>query len=171
MANTALAVANHFLRLSKKDKEEITPLKMQKLVYVAHGWNLAVHGEPLIKERVEAWKWGPVVESVYQEFRHYGRAPISEFACEYDVDVDKDGDYYVVRERPDLYDDESKKLVSNVWNIYKQYSGIQLANWSHEDNSPWDKAKKRENGGDDPVINDEDILEYFSQMANDNPND
>ena len=168
MAHSSLAVANYFLRLSKKDKEKITPLKMQKLVYVSHGWNLAIHEGPLVKERVEAWKWGPVIETVYHEFKQYGRAPISEFAYEYDVDIDENGDYYVVRERPDLYDKESKDLVNKVWDVYKRYTGIQLVNWSHEDNSPWDKARKRKHGEGNPVIDDKDILEYFSQMANDN---
>ena len=69
MPFSAAAVANEFLHLAHRDDRPITPLKMQKLVYFAHGWHLAITGAPLISEPIQAWQYGPVISSLYQIFK------------------------------------------------------------------------------------------------------
>ena len=54
----------------------LTPLKLQKLIYYAHGWHLAIRNAPLIDEVIEAWEYGPVVPNVYHEFKKFGNRPI-----------------------------------------------------------------------------------------------
>ena len=68
---SAIAVANCFLDIADAQSRPITPLKIQKLVYIAHGWHLAIYEEPLIVELVEAWKWGPVIPLLYHEFKNF----------------------------------------------------------------------------------------------------
>src|ERR1700680_3484243 len=68
MPFSAAAVANEFLRLAHRDNKPITPLKMQKLVYFAHGWHLALTGRPLLSEPIQAWEYGPVIPTIYKEF-------------------------------------------------------------------------------------------------------
>src|ERR1041385_1190632 len=74
------AIANYFLDLAESEKAAIEPLKMQKLVYFAHGWYLAFTGKPLLNEFVEAWQYGPVIPDLYHAFKHYGSQPITERA-------------------------------------------------------------------------------------------
>jgi len=71
-----LAVANYFIYKSIDEGVSITPMKVLKLVYIAHGWHLGIRKEPLITEQTEAWKYGPVVESVYIAFKKYGKNDI-----------------------------------------------------------------------------------------------
>lgn len=53
---SAKEIANYFLELSAK--KDISPLKIQKLVYIAHGWHLALYGEPLVQDELaEAWEY------------------------------------------------------------------------------------------------------------------
>ena len=52
-------------------------MKLQKLAYFAHGWNLAIRNTPLINESVEAWKFGPVIPSLYHDVKGYGMEPIT----------------------------------------------------------------------------------------------
>ena len=78
------AIANWFLDRAKKDGEQLTSMKLQKLAYVSHGWHLAFYEEPLIHEAVEAWKWGPVFRSLYREFKEYGSMPIDKRATAFD---------------------------------------------------------------------------------------
>lgn len=60
---SAKAVANYFL--AQYGKHGLNPLKLQKLVYIAHGWNLAVRNQPLVdNELPEAWEYGPVFASL-----------------------------------------------------------------------------------------------------------
>ena len=76
------AVANYFLDIAERDGKTLNPMKLQKLVYIAHGWHLAIRRRPLIRESVEAWKYGPVIADLYHEFKKFGNMPITERATE-----------------------------------------------------------------------------------------
>ncbi|TQR33794.1 hypothetical protein DMB92_02615 [Campylobacter sp. MIT 99-7217] len=69
----AFDVALYFLFLAKKDNagDIISNLKMQKLLYYAQGHFLALYDKPLFLEKIEAWKFGPVVKSIYDKFKIY----------------------------------------------------------------------------------------------------
>ena len=52
-------------------------MKLIKLVYIAHGWHLALeNGKSLISEAVMAWKYGHVINSLYQKLKRYGSQDI-----------------------------------------------------------------------------------------------
>lgn len=67
---SAKAIANKFLDIAESEGAKIDPMKMQKLVYIAHGWGLGFLGEPLITQDIEAWKYGPIISDLYHEFKH-----------------------------------------------------------------------------------------------------
>ncbi|MCC7437458.1 MAG: DUF4065 domain-containing protein [Armatimonadetes bacterium] len=58
-------VGNSFLDIALKDGTALTPMKLLKLVYIAHGWHLGIMGKPLISDEVQAWKYGPVIPKLY----------------------------------------------------------------------------------------------------------
>lgn len=69
----ARKVAKYFLSKVEEDiGDGISNLKLQKLVYYAQAYHLAMYGEPLFGERVEAWEHGPVVPELYREYKIYG---------------------------------------------------------------------------------------------------
>jgi uncharacterized phage-associated protein len=74
------AIANYLLEVAKNHNETLTPMKIQKLVYFANGWHLALKNEPLINEQVEAWPYGPVIPSLYRAFRRFGDQAITALA-------------------------------------------------------------------------------------------
>ena len=80
MSHDPKAVANYFLDCAKEDGESLTLLKLVKLVYLAHGWHLGLTGDPLIKENVEAWRYGPVVPSIYHDLKIFGNNAITRYA-------------------------------------------------------------------------------------------
>ena len=51
-------------------------MKVLKLVYMAHGFNLAITDDPLINDRVEAWKFGPVIRPLYGKLKQFGSGAI-----------------------------------------------------------------------------------------------
>lgn len=53
------------------------PLKLQKLLYLAQGYSYAFYDEPLFNDDMEAWVHGPVVPSVYYEYKIFKYNPIS----------------------------------------------------------------------------------------------
>ena len=77
MPYDAIAIANWFLDRAFSGGDSLTPMKLQKMVYIAHGWSLGLSDNSLIHDAVEAWKWGPVIRSVYREFRDFGAETIT----------------------------------------------------------------------------------------------
>lgn len=164
----AKAVANYFLDLAGGTGHKLTPLKIQKLVYYAHGWHLALKKEPLLDERVEAWKFGPVIPSLYHEFKIYGSNPIEHKAVEVSL---VDGDVY--QHEHSINDSCSleevgftEKLLKRIWEVYKNHSGLQLSELTHQPGTPWDRARTAYGDVKNADIPDEWIREYFeSQIA------
>jgi len=135
---SALAVANYFLDLAKKDVVGLSPMKLQKLIYFAHGWHLAIYeGEPLINEQLQAWDYGPVAASVYHEFKKFGGGKIESFGIDFDLDNDE-----LITPRIPMDDSRTIALLNKVWSVYGKYSGVQLSNLTHEQNSAWSKARE-----------------------------
>lgn len=48
----------------------LTPQKLMKLCYIAHGCHLAIGGEPLFDDRIEAWRYGPIIPALYKLIRN-----------------------------------------------------------------------------------------------------
>lgn len=160
----ALAVANAIIHRAQEARcRDLDPMKLQKLLYFAHGWHLAITGKPLMDEHLEAWEYGPVVPSVYRSFRRYGAEPISDMGTEY-----RDG--YLASPGIPNDDTEVHDLLNKVWAVYSPLSGLELSRLSHTPGSPWDttvKAAKSFYGylpkGED--ISDELVRSYFQKLA------
>jgi uncharacterized phage-associated protein len=150
MAYDVLVVANEFLRLAREGNgDPVGPLKLQKLVYLAHGWNLENFGinNPLIAQTVEAWKYGPVVPKLYREFKEFGASPITRVAP-------------ITTDMKNL-DEASKDLLQQAWAIYGPSTAIQLSMTTHEPGFAWDLAIKASGGLYSIPIPNELILEEF----------
>ena len=64
-----LLIASKFIQLGIDQGRPITPMKLQKMLYLAHGIHLAAYDRPLLKEPIEAWSYGPIIPDVYQNFK------------------------------------------------------------------------------------------------------
>lgn len=168
MPYSAKAIANYFLAKAREANRELTPMKLQKLVYFAQGWHLAVRNRPLIDEQVEAWKFGPVVRTLYREFSEFGDRPIDREATRWI----KGKGIPCIEVTPSLADrpedaEFTAKFLDRVWDIYGDYTAIQLSNLTHEPGTPWD-ATQRKYGGAIPLGTDipqDEIRSYFRSLA------
>lgn len=145
------AIANYFLTVAAGHNQILTPMKIQKLVYFANGWHLAVKGEPLINEQVEAWPYGPVIPSLYSTFRRFGDQPITGRVDHTVTDFIDKWEMSIRRFQPSLDDipdqaEFTKAFLSRIWDIYGGYTAIQLSNETHRPGSPWDTISKQYNG-------------------------
>ena len=155
---SAKAVANYFLDLAKAKGESLDPMKLQKLVYFAHGWFLAVHGKPLLNEEVQAWDYGPVIATLYHEFKDYGSGPIDDYAYEFSP---------TALEKPVIppEDQGTIAVLNRIWEVYGKYSGIQLSNMTHAVGAPWRKALDGREGLRSVSIPNDLIREHFVAKA------
>lgn len=137
---TALDVANFFLSKTREDiGDSITHLKLQKLVYYAQGIYLAMKGVPLFEDHIEAWDHGPVVPTLYRNFREYGSNPIPG------TDANE-------AEMP--FDESQIEILNEVYKAYGQYSAWKLRAMTH-DEPTWKNAYP--NG----VIDNDSMMSFF----------
>jgi uncharacterized phage-associated protein len=166
MPHTAAAIANLFLDLAKQSgkSEGMTPMKVQKLVFFAHGWHLAIKGQPLINEQVEAWKFGPVVPSLYRDLKAFGSGDVT---CK--IVRHGKGLFSGTRTCPTVPDSDAstREHVSDVWTVYSPFTGVQLSNITHYPGSPWSQVMKQYDGnppkGTDIPSNV--IRDYFASLS------
>ena len=164
-STSAAAVANYFLAKGWDEKgiPPIDQMKLQKLLYYSHAWHLAIFNRPLFEEYFEAWPWGPVVRDVYFQTRDFGRNPVTRKITRL-VIGDGQNVLNAKFERPNVDDIETKCFLDAVWNVHKDYSGIQLSNATHAEGEPWTIVRnKYENLEHKPTIPNELIAAVFEK--------
>src|SRR5437763_17167613 len=77
MPSNARDVARYFLlKTDEEAGDTISNLKLQKLLYYAQGFFLALQDAPLFDDRILAWRHGPAIKRIYAEYADYGGGPI-----------------------------------------------------------------------------------------------
>lgn len=118
----------------------ITNMKLQKMLYYMQGFHLAVFGTPLFDSEIEAWMYGPVVPSVYEEYKDQGSSILL---------LDKDDSLIE-------FNKEEEELFNQVYDAYGQFSALKLMNMTHSE-IPW----KSVDTGYGNVIEHDTMKEYF----------
>jgi uncharacterized phage-associated protein len=144
---SANQIASAFVDKAIKEKSYLTHMKLQKLIYIANGIHLALHGKPLIIEPIETWDYGPVIQSVYRNYKMFGSSIISVNAF--------NSEHSEVK-----LDDAARKSIDDAWAVGKGVDGIQLSNWTHKGDSPWTIAKDKKLS----VIPNEEMESYFKNF-------
>lgn len=134
-------IANYFLYVARKENIDMSPLKLMKLVYFAYAWYLHLtEGEELFSEEIQAWKHGPVMPSLYHEFKHFGlHGKIDTFSSDID---ESDGKATCPVIRPNETNEKAMEAVAGVWFLYKKESDKKLEKITHEKDAPWDTLYK-----------------------------
>ena len=152
MTCSAIAVANHFIQ---EHPDEITHLKLQKLVYISHGWHLGIFRKKLVEDELaEAWKHGPVFPSIYHSFKQFGSKPIDGLATE----LDEKG-RQIVSVLPS--DEEKIELLQAIWEVYGHLTGPDLSNLTHAERTPWSKTWNANPGLRNLNIRNEEIEKHY----------
>jgi len=144
-------------------------MKLQKLVYFAHGWYLAFTDEPLINEPVEAWQFGPVIPSLYHSLKNYGRREITDLLTDdpWDFFLGESGHEYSIDDGPDAEENSfAKQIVKRVWDVYSGFSAVQVSNLTHNEDAPWSRTPGKDKKH--TVIDQEIIKEYYARLLQKN---
>lgn len=143
------AIANEFL---KRDGGPMNQMKLQKLVYIAHGWNLAINRAPLIEGRIEAWDGGPVLRIIWNHLRDFG----------YNAKGFLMGNVHKEPYTATLTPSE-QEVIDHVWKRYGGYSGLELSQMTHKPGTPWSNTYF--GVGQNARIIDNDIRSHFVELA------
>lgn len=141
----AIQISNYLISLTQNNPEEnLTNMKLQKILYYLQGYHFAIFNEELFEEEIEAWKYGPVVSQVYNSYKIYGNNSIP------------------VPENKDSFDsltDLKKNFIIKVYGYFRQFDPIKLMELTHGE-SPWLDAF-----GQSTVIDREKLSDYFKSTA------
>lgn len=142
------AIANAFVDLAGRS---LPQMKLQKLTYIADGWNLAIAGVPLVNAQPEAWDNGPVFRSIWDRIRDLGLSSTGKIR-DYDGSVPEAA----------LSVDENAVL-QHVWRKYGAKSATELSAMTHQPNTPWTRAYYLR--GRNARIPNDDIREHYLALA------
>jgi uncharacterized phage-associated protein len=140
-------IADWFVRRAKRDGRTLTNMQLQKLVYFAHGWSLALLHGPLVTSRVEAWEWGPVLPDLYRDLARWGAGPVEGPLLAFDEPLES----------------EEEELLEAVYQAYGTRTAAQLSALTHAKGTPW--AVNYRSGVRGIRIPNGDMESYFGERA------
>jgi uncharacterized phage-associated protein len=144
-------VANEFLRQANEKSTTLTNMELQKLVYIAHGYSLALLDRPLVKQHVEAWRYGPVIPDLYHALRQYGSGNVRSLIN-------------LIPE--EALSETDTKLVESVLSAYGQFSGPQLSTMTHREGTPWREVYEPDASFHSDIIPDRLIKAHYLELLN-----
>ena len=97
----------------------------------------------LVNDYVQAWRYGPVIPSIYYSFRPHGVYGLNPIPLVQESDID----------------DETDNLIAVVYALYEDLSANQLSALTHIKGGPW--HTKYEPGKRGIIIPNEMIAEHF----------
>lgn len=148
--HSPLAIANEFLKL-RGGTSLPAQMQLQKWVYIAHGWNLAINQEPLVSDRPEAWDGGPVFRAIWNHIRDWGFGQSRLLENREKVPYSA------------LLNNREVKIISLVWDKYRSFTGYELSQMTHQPNTPWTKAYFGR--GQNAAISNRDTQEHYTELA------
>ena len=148
MPQTPSAIANEFVRLNQRP---LPQMKMQKLTFIANGWNLAIFNRPLVDEQAEAWDNGPVYREIWDRIRDLG-VTLAGLIMDY-------------QRRPEEahLDTDEAAIIQHVWRKYGSLSANTLSDMTHQPGTPWTRAYFER--GRNAWISDEDVRAHYRELA------
>lgn len=140
-----------FLILESRERGDLlTPLKLQKLMFYADAWFMALYNGELTTERFQAWVHGPVALSQYHRFKENRWHPILD-----EVDMPE-------------FDERSTNHLREILDVFGPETGPALEMMTHSE-TPWLDAR----GGipdDEPCnayISKETTKKFYASIAED----
>lgn len=121
-----------------------------------------MYEEPLVRNKFEAWKYGPVQRVLYEQFKTFKDRPIRMLRATY-IDPESGTDLY----RPPNIKEEHARVIEQVLDKYEKFSAGQLVDQSHVEDGPWEYVWRQAEEVIYPgmKIPDSLILEHFKRLS------
>jgi uncharacterized phage-associated protein len=148
---SAAEVADYFVHLASQKfidegvPEGVSPLKLQKFLYFGQAASLALFNKKLFREDIEAWQYGPVISSIYHQYKIEGNTPLTQASGEYKV----------------ITDESDQDFIKDVWKLFDKFSASELVEMTHQ-HGPWLNTYKE--GEKHVVITPELMRDYYKDV-------
>ena len=147
MPGWSTEVANEFIRMAATDRKAFTQMHLQELVYIAHGWCLAITGQPLTGDRPEALEHGPEYRRLANALARSGDRPVKS-------EIQSDC----------VFDEDERAIMARVYASYSHRRTSELAVLTRAGGTPWARIFAGGSGkGRD--IGHQTIRDQFAEIA------
>lgn len=145
------AVCNALIRLALRDGIDLSPMKLQRILYIAAAEFGHQTGDDMLAEPWATWPYGPANQNVFDWFASHSGGPITKLA------PIATGQFLVVTDYGVL------ALFERVWNATKGVDGATLSRILRGDGSAWLMAFQRGEThlGRDAVLTDTNYQEIL----------
>ncbi len=150
---TTQKLCNWFILQSTQAGKPLSPVKLNHLAILTNWWYLHRHGEFLLNESVEAWEKGPVLPTIYHEYKDESPHGIIEHPS---------------RRQPAPEPEELEALgafLQYIWTLYGKYTAQQLARINTAPTSPWNNARGKHANAQRQHITQEHVVAYFKALG------
>ena len=147
---------DNFIELIQKDRKlqgidvakyilskfSCTQLKLQKLVYLCYADYLCNTRKGLFTDKIFAYKYGPVVDTVYSNYKKYGYKPIEKER----KNIDNNGVLEMPAKSRILFAEDGLEKIQSIEETLKKYGLLtanELVDVTHSKDTPWDKTPKK----------------------------
>lgn len=132
-----------FLSLAGQNGEALTNLKLQKLLYYAQVWHLAVYKKPLFNDKIEAWAFGPVIRDIYRVYKNCCFLPIKRAS-----------------DNKKVLSKQQAAFLNKIYETFMPFTASQLTHMTQLE-EPWLKAYRKDKIA---VISQESMKSFYSEM-------
>jgi uncharacterized phage-associated protein len=147
----ALEIAKEILSYQSLESSlKISHLKLQKLLFYCQAYHLAILKIPLFEEDILAWDYGPVVYSVYKQYKKCDSSIIPPPTLTRKAYHDGNGNFK----------SSSISVISTVMGAYSKFSAIELMGMTHSE-SPWQEAYESES----KIISQDSMKKYYKKFV------
>lgn len=169
----SLFIANYIIEYSNKKNYLINNLKLQKLLYFANVINIVKTKLPLFEEQMEKWKYGPVIPSVYHEYKRFGAFHITnddivrEYVSFDDTTNKLLGNLKILKYKSDKISKSDARLLEKVVDNFSNIDVFALVDITHSQEL-WKKDEKQISDGVQGIkYTNEEIIHYFENHPED----
>ncbi len=135
---TIKEIAEYILFTFQSDFHQITPMKLQKLLYYVKAWSLVAE-IPVFPDSFYKWEYGPVNKSIYASYKKFGKSLIP-----------KPESFVPLPEKIKLF-------VDFVVENYVDLDAFTLSQLTHSE-LPWKQTEKNQ------IISEALIKSYYSKL-------
>ena len=129
MTYSVYAIANGFIDLHLSGQIcNLSPMKLQRLVYLANHWHIRVLDKPLIDDHFCRWEYGPVVPCLYHKLKSFGYANVTKMIHVSGIETLR---------VPVIADTNDRELLYAVTRKYGSMNSSELTHITTLQNSAW----------------------------------
>lgn len=147
--NDIIKDSYYLINLFHRDGKPVTQLHVQKLMFLFEAYYMnAMKQDRLYDCGYKAWNFGPVAPKLYMKYKNFGKD---------DIHLTEDE----IQQGNDI-SPTKKELMEKLYDIFKDYSAMDLVAFTHAKGSPWEQVWNNNQYGD---ISKKSMKEWFGQYV------